>query len=216
MQTTGGRRIDIVTRGEDGSEFVVENRYGRADHDHLARGLAYAVARRARGLVVVAEERRDEFRAVAQYLDELAEHDPELGRPSTARRRRSCATRPGRGARPEVVTGHRFRREARAPPPERSPAPLEPAEAGFACHLQPRARRPAEVRDERADRGLGGVVEQDLRLHRHVLRQAFGVHTVRLPSLAVAPACSTPTASSWRTSSVLSANTSKVESRVRK
>lgn len=77
--TTGGRRIDIVAQGEDGSEFVIENQYGRADHDHLTRGLAYAVARRARGLVVVAEEHRDEFRAVAQYLNELAEHDSQRG-----------------------------------------------------------------------------------------------------------------------------------------
>jgi hypothetical protein len=79
VQTAGGRRIDIVALGEDGSEFVIENQYGRADHDHLTRGLAYAVARRARGLVVVAEEHRDEFRAVAQYLNDMAEHDPERG-----------------------------------------------------------------------------------------------------------------------------------------
>src|SRR3954452_7010354 len=79
VQTTGGRRIDIVAQGEDGSELVIENQYGRADHDHLTRGLAYAVARRARGLVVVAEEHRDEFRAVAQYLNELAELDSERG-----------------------------------------------------------------------------------------------------------------------------------------
>src|SRR5215207_5874984 len=49
VPTAGGRRIDIVAQGEDGSEFVVENQYGRADHDHLTRGLAYAVARKARG-----------------------------------------------------------------------------------------------------------------------------------------------------------------------
>lgn len=79
VPTAGGRRIDIVAQVEDGSEFVVENQYGRADHDHLTRGLAYAVARRARGLVVVAEEHRDEFRAVAQYLNDLAEHDAERG-----------------------------------------------------------------------------------------------------------------------------------------
>lgn len=77
--TTGGRRIDIVAQGEDGSEFVIENQYGRADHDHLTRGLAYAVARHARGLVVVAEEHRDEFKAVAQYLNDMAELDRERG-----------------------------------------------------------------------------------------------------------------------------------------
>lgn len=77
--TTGGRRIDIVAQGEDGSEFIIENQYGRADHDHLTRGLAYAVARHARGLVVVAEEHRDEFKAVAQYLNDMAELDRERG-----------------------------------------------------------------------------------------------------------------------------------------
>ncbi len=79
VPSAGGRRIDIVASVDDGTELVIENQYGRADHDHLTRGLAYAVARRARGLVVVAEEHRDEFRAVAQYLNELAEHDPERG-----------------------------------------------------------------------------------------------------------------------------------------
>lgn len=79
VPTAGNRRIDIVATGDDGSEFVVENQYRTADHDHLTRGLAYAVARRARGLVLVAEEHRDEFRAVAQYLNELAEHDLERG-----------------------------------------------------------------------------------------------------------------------------------------
>jgi len=79
VYTTGGRRIDIVAQGIDGSEFVIENQYGRGDHDHLTRGLAYAVARNARGLVVVAEEHRDEFRAVAQYLNDLAELDSERG-----------------------------------------------------------------------------------------------------------------------------------------
>ena len=79
VATTGGRRIDIVAQVEDGSEFVIENQYGRGDHDHLTRGLAYAVARRARGLIVVAEEHRDEFRAVAEYLNDLAERDPERG-----------------------------------------------------------------------------------------------------------------------------------------
>ena len=44
VHTTGGRRIDIVAQDADGSEFVTENQYGRADHDHLTRGLACTVA----------------------------------------------------------------------------------------------------------------------------------------------------------------------------
>lgn len=79
VSTAGGRSIDIVAQATDGTELVIENQYGRADHDHLTRGLAYAVARQARGLIVVAEDHRDEFRAVAQYLNDIAEHDPERG-----------------------------------------------------------------------------------------------------------------------------------------
>jgi hypothetical protein len=77
--TSGGRRIDIVAQDSDGVEFVIENQYGRADHDHLTRGLAYAVARHARGLILIAEEHRDEFRAVAQCLNEMAELDTDRG-----------------------------------------------------------------------------------------------------------------------------------------
>ncbi|WP_369044634.1 hypothetical protein [Sinomonas sp. P10A9] len=80
VPTSGGRRIDIVAEGADGTSFVIENQYGRADHDHLTRGLAYAVAPpRARGLVVIAEEHRDEFRAIAEYLNDLAELDQDKG-----------------------------------------------------------------------------------------------------------------------------------------
>lgn len=45
----------------------------------MTRGLAYAVAAEAKGLVVVAERHRDEFRAVAEYLNDLAEHSTERG-----------------------------------------------------------------------------------------------------------------------------------------
>lgn len=77
VPTDGGRRIDILAQDTEGAEIVIENQFGRADHDHLTRGLAYAVAARARGLVVVAEEHRDEFRAVARYLNDLREAAPE-------------------------------------------------------------------------------------------------------------------------------------------
>ncbi len=79
VATAGDRRIDIVATDTEGAILVIENQYGRADHDHLTRGLAYAVASHARGLVVVAEEHRDEFRAVAQYLNDLADNDRERG-----------------------------------------------------------------------------------------------------------------------------------------
>jgi len=79
VPTAGGRRIDILADGADGTSFVIENQYGALNHDHLTRGLAYAVAAHARGLIVVAEKHRDEFREVAHYLNELRDHDPEHG-----------------------------------------------------------------------------------------------------------------------------------------
>ena len=51
----------------DDRKIAIENQYGVADRDHLTRGLAYAVAVAARGLVVVAEHHRDEFVSVAVY-----------------------------------------------------------------------------------------------------------------------------------------------------
>jgi hypothetical protein len=71
VSTMGGRRIDIVGQGGDDVTYVIENQYGRADHDHLTRGLAYAVAASASGLIVVAEHHRDEFRDVAHYLNDI-------------------------------------------------------------------------------------------------------------------------------------------------
>ena len=79
VPTEGGRRIDIVADGGDGVTFVIENQYGALNHDHLTRGLASAVASHARGLIVIAEQHRDEFRAVAHYLNELRDNDPERG-----------------------------------------------------------------------------------------------------------------------------------------
>lgn len=72
VPAAGGRRIDILAGGADGTRYVIENQYGRADHDHLTRGLAYAVSAEADGLIVVAEEHRDEFREVAHYLNDVA------------------------------------------------------------------------------------------------------------------------------------------------
>lgn len=68
---TGNRRIDVMA-STDERKIVIENQYGAADHDHLTRGLAYAVAEGASALVVVAERHGEEFRAVADYLNEVA------------------------------------------------------------------------------------------------------------------------------------------------
>ena len=79
-----GRSLDILAVDADGQAVAIENQYGVSDHDHLTRGLAYAVALQASdrpvsALVVVAESYRDEFVAVADYLNECAAARGEQG-----------------------------------------------------------------------------------------------------------------------------------------
>jgi hypothetical protein len=64
-----GRSLDILAETSDGRRVAIENQYSAVDHDHLTRGLAYAVGHEARALIVVAEEHRPEFVAVADYLN---------------------------------------------------------------------------------------------------------------------------------------------------
>jgi hypothetical protein len=68
-----GRSLDILAQTTDGRRVAIENQYSSIDHDHLTRGLAYAVGHDARALVVVAEEHRPEFVAVADYLNHAQE-----------------------------------------------------------------------------------------------------------------------------------------------
>lgn len=68
-----GRALDILARRATGELIAIENQFGKVDHDHLTRGLAYAVGLKAVALVVIGEEHLGEFRAVAGYLNGLAE-----------------------------------------------------------------------------------------------------------------------------------------------
>jgi hypothetical protein len=73
----GGRALDILASDSQGRAVAIENQYGIVDHDHLTRALAYAVAlqssdRPVSAVIVIAEGHRDEFMAVADYLNECA------------------------------------------------------------------------------------------------------------------------------------------------
>jgi hypothetical protein len=63
------RSLDILAETIDGRRVAIENQYSVVDHDHLTRGLAYAVGHKASALVVVAEQHLPEFVAVADYLN---------------------------------------------------------------------------------------------------------------------------------------------------
>jgi hypothetical protein len=67
------RALDILARQPTGELVAIENQFGKLNHDHLTRGLAYVVGLRVPTLVLVSEEHVNEFRAVAAYLNSLAE-----------------------------------------------------------------------------------------------------------------------------------------------
>lgn len=71
-----GRSLDILARTPANTLVAIENQFSKTDHDHLTRGLAYAVGLEAGALVVIAEDHRREFVAVADYLNTAYE---ELG-----------------------------------------------------------------------------------------------------------------------------------------
>lgn len=72
---SGMRSLDILASLPDGTRVAIENQYREGDHDHLTRGLAYAVNLDCPVLIVVAENHKPEFRAVADYLNRIAEND---------------------------------------------------------------------------------------------------------------------------------------------
>ena len=73
-----GRSLDLLAEVSDGRRVAIENQFGRADHDHMTRGIAYAVGLGAlpegvAALVVIAEDHASEFVAIADYLNRAAE-----------------------------------------------------------------------------------------------------------------------------------------------
>lgn len=74
--STGAFRTDILARSvSDGGAVVIENQFGRSDHDHRGKALTYLAAHDARAVVWVAERFADEHRAALDWLnDQTPEH----------------------------------------------------------------------------------------------------------------------------------------------
>ena len=74
----GDFAADIVAKeeGPDGRIIIIENQYGRTDHDHLGKIITYAAGRGGQILVWITEEDRDEHRAAIHWLnDHLSDVD---------------------------------------------------------------------------------------------------------------------------------------------
>lgn len=66
----GDFRTDLVCRAMNEPLVIVENQFGKTDHDHLGKLLTYAGGKDAAVIVWVAEEFREEHRAALDWLNE--------------------------------------------------------------------------------------------------------------------------------------------------
>lgn len=66
----GDFRTDLVCRAMNEPLVIVENQFGKTDHDHLGKLLTYAGGKDAAVIVWVAEDFRDEHRAALDWLNE--------------------------------------------------------------------------------------------------------------------------------------------------
>ena len=74
--TTGIFRTDILARNlADGTRVVIENQFGRSDHDHFGKSLAYMAAHDAKMIVWIAEKFADEHRAALSWLNDNTPDD---------------------------------------------------------------------------------------------------------------------------------------------
>jgi hypothetical protein len=73
------RKLDVLISAESGERIAIENQFSSLDHDHLTRGLMYAVGLKAKTIIVIAEAHRPEFLALADYLNAAAKAFNEEG-----------------------------------------------------------------------------------------------------------------------------------------
>ncbi len=74
----GPFRADILCRdanSADGERVLVENMYGRTDHDHIGKLMTYAAGLKAQSVILICEELRPEHRAALDWLNEISADD---------------------------------------------------------------------------------------------------------------------------------------------
>jgi 3-phosphoglycerate kinase len=68
---SGTFRADILARNlADGTIVVIENQFGRSDHDHFGKAMTYLAAHHAKTVVWIAEAFAGEHRAALTWLND--------------------------------------------------------------------------------------------------------------------------------------------------
>ena len=74
----GPFRADILCRdanSSDGDRVLIENMYGRTDHDHIGKLMTYAAGLKAHSVILICEDLRPEHRAALDWLNEISADD---------------------------------------------------------------------------------------------------------------------------------------------
>jgi hypothetical protein len=68
--STGSFSVDLVVENENGERVVIENQYGKSNHDHLGKVLTYLTSFDAQLAIWIVEEARAEHVKVASWLND--------------------------------------------------------------------------------------------------------------------------------------------------
>lgn len=71
----GSFSADILAKDASDNLVIIENQFGKTDHDHLGKALTYAATLNASALVWIAERFTDEHRKAIEWLDDRTSED---------------------------------------------------------------------------------------------------------------------------------------------
>jgi hypothetical protein len=69
---------DILAKNSSGEFIIIENQFGKTDHDHLGKVLTYAATLNASAVVWIAERFTDEHRKAIEWLNDHTSNDLSL------------------------------------------------------------------------------------------------------------------------------------------
>ncbi len=74
-QPAGDFSVDLIAEDESGSKVIIENQFGKSDHDHLGKVLTYLTAHEAQAAVWIVERPRVEHVNAIAWLNQSSSAD---------------------------------------------------------------------------------------------------------------------------------------------